>query len=126
MTELLNFATNLQPKREPGCQSPEQKCEEETAEEERHHGVRPLPVSGDSDVLSRRGVHAARGLQEGRGTGLLVSSGGCHTLQPADIGLPTGNGKKLSCSQAQLGQAQLGQAQLGQAQLGQATCLAVA
>ena len=26
-------------------------------------------------------------------------------LQPADIGLPTGNGKKLSCSQAQLGQA---------------------
>ena len=24
---------------------------------------------------------------------------------PADIGLPTGNGKKLSCSQAQLGQA---------------------
>ena len=27
------------------------------------------------------------------------------TLQPADIGLPTGNGKKRSCSQAQLGQA---------------------
>ena len=27
------------------------------------------------------------------------------TIQPADIGLPTGNGKKLSCSQAQLGQA---------------------
>ena len=26
-------------------------------------------------------------------------------VQPADIGLPTGNGKKLSCSQAQLGQA---------------------
>ena len=26
-------------------------------------------------------------------------------LQPADIGWPTGNGKKLSCSQAQLGQA---------------------
>ena len=26
-------------------------------------------------------------------------------LQPADIGLPTGNGKKLSCTQAQLGQA---------------------
>ena len=26
-------------------------------------------------------------------------------IQPADIGLPTGNGKKLSCSQAQLGQA---------------------
>ena len=25
-----------------------------------------------------------------------------ETLQPADIGLPTGNGKKLSCSQAQL------------------------
>ena len=32
-------------------------------------------------------------------------------VQPADIGWPTGNGKKLSCSQAQLGQA---------------TCLAVA
>ena len=32
-------------------------------------------------------------------------------LQPADIGLPTVNGEKLSCSQAQLGQA---------------TCLAVA
>ena len=28
-----------------------------------------------------------------------------YALQPADIGLPTGNGKKLSCSQAQLGQA---------------------
>ena len=27
------------------------------------------------------------------------------TVQPADIGWPTGNGKKLSCSQAQLGQA---------------------
>ena len=26
-------------------------------------------------------------------------------LQPVDIGLPTGNGKKLSCTQAQLGQA---------------------
>ena len=26
-------------------------------------------------------------------------------VQPADIGLPTGNGKKLSCTQAQLGQA---------------------
>ena len=26
-------------------------------------------------------------------------------VQPADIGLPTGNGKKLSCSQLQLGQA---------------------
>ena len=26
-------------------------------------------------------------------------------LQPADIGWPTGNGKKLMCSQAQLGQA---------------------
>ena len=26
-------------------------------------------------------------------------------LQPADIGLPTGNVKKVSCSQAQLGQA---------------------
>ena len=26
-------------------------------------------------------------------------------IQPADIGLPTGNGKKLSCTQAQLGQA---------------------
>ena len=26
-------------------------------------------------------------------------------LQPADIGWPTGNGKKLSCSQVQLGQA---------------------
>ena len=26
-------------------------------------------------------------------------------LQPADIGWPTGNGKKLSCSQALLGQA---------------------
>ena len=26
-------------------------------------------------------------------------------IQPADIGLPTGNGKKLSRSQAQLGQA---------------------
>ena len=25
-------------------------------------------------------------------------------LQPADIGLPTGNGNKLSCTQAQLGQ----------------------
>ena len=34
-----------------------------------------------------------------------------HDLQPADIGWPTGNGKKLSCSQAQLGQA---------------TCLAIA
>ena len=32
-------------------------------------------------------------------------------FQPADIGWPTGNGKKLSCSQAQMGQA---------------TCLAVA
>ena len=32
-------------------------------------------------------------------------------IQPADIGWPTGNGKKRSCSQAQLGQA---------------TCLAVA
>ena len=32
-------------------------------------------------------------------------------IQPADIGLPTGNGTKLSCSQAQVGQA---------------TCLAVA
>ena len=32
-------------------------------------------------------------------------------VQPADIGWPTGNGKKLICSQAQLGQA---------------TCLAVA
>ena len=45
-------------------------------------------------------------------------------------GWPTGNGKKLSSrqvqlGQVQLGQAQLGQAQLGQAQLGQATCLAV-
>ena len=29
------------------------------------------------------------------------------SLQPADLGLPTGNGKKLSCSQAQLGQAWL-------------------
>ena len=27
------------------------------------------------------------------------------SVQPADIGLPTGNGKKLSCSQAQLDQA---------------------
>ena len=27
------------------------------------------------------------------------------SVQPADIGLPTGNGKNLSCSQAQLGQA---------------------
>ena len=27
------------------------------------------------------------------------------TVQPADIGLPTGNGKKLSCTQAQFGQA---------------------
>ena len=35
----------------------------------------------------------------------------CGRVQPADIGLPTGNGKKLSCSQAQVGQA---------------TCLAVA
>ena len=26
-------------------------------------------------------------------------------LQPADIGWPTGNGEKQSCSQAQLGQA---------------------
>ena len=26
-------------------------------------------------------------------------------LQPADIGWPTGNGKKLRCTQAQLGQA---------------------
>ena len=26
-------------------------------------------------------------------------------VQPADIRLPTGNGKKLSCTQAQLGQA---------------------
>ena len=34
-----------------------------------------------------------------------------HTLQPADLGWPTGNGKKLSCCQAQLSQA---------------TCLAVA
>ena len=25
-------------------------------------------------------------------------------VQPADMGLPTGNGKKLSCSQAHLGQ----------------------
>ena len=30
---------------------------------------------------------------------------GDHGVQPADIGLPTGNGKKLSNSQAQLGQA---------------------
>ena len=36
---------------------------------------------------------------------------GDESIQPADIGLPTGNGKKISCSQAQLGQA---------------TCLAVA
>ena len=28
-----------------------------------------------------------------------------YDVQPADIGLPTGNGKKLSCTQAQLGQA---------------------
>ena len=28
-----------------------------------------------------------------------------ETVQPADIGLLTGNRKKLSCSQAQLGQA---------------------
>ena len=28
-----------------------------------------------------------------------------HIVQPADIGWPTGNGEKLSCSQAQLGQA---------------------
>ena len=28
-----------------------------------------------------------------------------HRVQPADIGWPTGNGEKLSCSQAQLGQA---------------------
>ena len=28
-----------------------------------------------------------------------------NQLQPADIGLPTGNGEKSSCSQAQLGQA---------------------
>ena len=26
-------------------------------------------------------------------------------IQPADVGWPTGNGKKLKCSQAQLGQA---------------------
>ena len=37
--------------------------------------------------------------------------GWADIVQPADIGWPTGNGKKLSCSQAQLGQA---------------TCLAVA
>ena len=35
----------------------------------------------------------------------------CNQYKPADIGWPTGNEKKLSCSQAQLGQA---------------TCLAVA
>ena len=34
----------------------------------------------------------------------LLNKAACN-LQPADIGWPTGNGKKLSCSQAQLGQA---------------------
>ena len=32
-------------------------------------------------------------------------SDGDKDIQPADIGWPTGNGKKLRCSQAQLGQA---------------------
>ena len=32
-------------------------------------------------------------------------TGYIDTVQPADIGWPKGNGKKLSCSQAQLGQA---------------------
>ena len=43
-----------------------------------------------------------------RGIKVLCHVGKGETLttgvQPADIGLPTGNGKTLSCSQAQVGQ----------------------
>ena len=53
---------------------------------------------------------AARGSQNA-GSRNLVFTFWTSTVQPADIGWPTGNGKKLSCRQAQLGQA---------------TCLAVA
>ena len=40
-----------------------------------------------------------------RGVRQILFSKPPNKLQSADIGLPTGNGKKLRCSQAQMGQA---------------------
>ena len=44
------------------------------------------------------------------GSGINIVSYVCSALQSGYIGCKTGNGKKLSSSQANLGQAQLGQA----------------
>ena len=63
------------------------------------------PVSAIK-ILIFAGVGNGIGIEESHKTTLIpTNKARVHLVQPADIGWPTGNEKKLSCSQAQLGQA---------------------